>query len=110
MVITIIKIILSVLFILAGAAKIFGVVAIKAQFTEFGLSVKIMTLVGILEILGAIGLQIPFLKKYAAIGLALLMIGAIVNHFKVMHPFSQSAPSILLFMALLTFLYLTFKK
>lgn len=97
---TIFKIVLSLLFLLAGSAKLLSAKPIKEQFEEFGLSKPAMMGVGALEVLGAIGLQFNNLALYAAIGLLLLMIGAVVNHVKVKHPVSKIAPSFLLTIAL----------
>jgi len=69
-----------------------------------------MTLVGVLEIMGAIGLHIQSLRIYASAGLILLMIGAIYNHLMVNLAISQSAPSIVLFIASCVFIYLSIKK
>ena len=67
----------------------------------------IVRLIGILEILGAIGLILPavthilpWLTAVAAIGLVLTMIGAIIVHFR-LHEASRSfAPLVLFLLAL----------
>ena len=106
---TIFKYILSILFAFAGMAKLFSAKPIKGQFEEFGLPSKVMLLVGALEVLGAIGLQLEKWSFYAAIGLLLLMFGAVGNHLKVKHPISKVAPSFLLLIALAVYLYLNLK-
>ena len=90
------KIIIAIGFLLAGSAKLLGAKPIAAQFEEFRLSPTIMKMIGLLEVAGAIGLFINPLTFWVAIGLALLMVGAIGNHLKVKHPFAQSAPASLL--------------
>ncbi len=106
---TILKYILSVLFTLAGMAKLFSAKPIKEQFEEFGLSSKLMLGIGALEILGAIGLQLKEWSIYATIGLLILMLGAVGNHLKVKHPISKVVPSFLLLIALAIILYLNLK-
>ena len=103
------KYILSILFVFAGAAKIFSAKPIQEQFEEFGLPLKLMIGIGVLEILGAIGLQFNDWAIYAAIGLLLLMIGAVGNHLKVKHPISKIIPSFLLLLSLASFLYFSLK-
>lgn len=101
--------ILTTAFVLAGAAKIFKAKPMVDQFKEFGLPVSMTILIGILEVLGAAGLHFPSLSLYAAIGLLLLMFGAIANHLKVKHPISKVAPSGILLILLLISLYFKIK-
>ena len=51
----ILKIVVAVAFLLAGGAKLAGAKPLADQFEEFGLPRKMMYLVGLLEIAGAIG-------------------------------------------------------
>src|SRR5438876_4642288 len=60
----------------------------------------IVRLVGILEILGAIGLILPalthilpILTTFAAVGLVLTMIGAVIVHIRLKEEASHSVPS-----------------
>ena len=92
----ILKIIIAIGFLLAGSAKLLGAKPIAEQFEEFGLSPWMMRAVGILEVAGAIGLYIEPLSFWAALGLALLMVGAVGNHLKAKHPISKSVPAALL--------------
>ncbi|MGV9771774.1 DoxX family protein [Streptosporangium sp. NPDC003464] len=81
---------LSVLLALAfaGAAfpKLSGKDAMAAQLHRLGVSAGLMRVIGALEALGAggliVGLWIGVLGVAAAIGLALLMAGAVVTHVK----------------------------
>ncbi len=86
---------LSVLVGVAGIAKLAGAKPLADQFQEFGLPKSMMLVVGSLEVAAAIGLSVRTLTFYAASGLAVLMLGAIGNHVKVKHPFSQMVPSVL---------------
>lgn len=103
------KYILTIAFILAGGAKIFKAKPMVDQFKEFGLPANMTILIGVLEVLGAIGLQIPTLSFYASIGLLLLMFGAIGNHLKVKHPISKLLPSAILLILLAIYIYLKLK-
>lgn len=90
--------ILTVLFLIAGGAKVFKAKPMVEQFKEFGLPVGLVVVVGSLEVLGAIALQIKSIPNYYPIlGLLLLMAGAIINHIKAKHNFSKILPSLLLF-------------
>ena len=92
---------LTFCFVLAGGAKLFGAKPLKKQFEEFGLPHWAMRAVGVLEVSGAAGLQVPSLAFWASVGLAALMTGAVANHLKVQHPLAQSAPAIVLLMGCL---------
>ena len=64
---------LSILFALAGSAKLLSAKPMHEQFKEFGFPKYFMIVVGALEVIGAIGLQIKNLSIYAAIGLLLVV-------------------------------------
>lgn len=106
---TILKYILTIAFLLAGGAKIGKAKPMVEQFIEFGLPANMTILIGVLEVLGGIGLQISFLSLFASIGLLLLMLGAIVNHLKVRHAISKVAPSAILLILLIIYIYIKFK-
>ena len=83
--------ILAVIFLLMGVMQ---VVRTKEQLAEqmdwvTDFSARDIRSIGILEIVGAVGLVLPgllgilpWLTKYMAIGLGLLMIGAFVTHLR----------------------------
>ena len=59
--------------------------------------------IGLLEVLGAIGLIVPALTgiapvlvPLAASGIALLMIGALITHLRLRDPFKDAVPSLVL--------------
>ena len=62
----------------AGTSKVLGVEQMAQSFTHFHLPLWFMTFIGACEIAGAIGLLIRRLSALAAVGLAIIMIGAIV--------------------------------
>ena len=91
---------LGVLFLVAGGAKIVGAKPLAEQFGEFGLSLGTMRLVGFLEVVGAIGLQLEFTRLIATVGLILMMVGAVANHLRVRHPPDKFVPAAVLGVAL----------
>ncbi len=64
----------------AGIAKVMGAEPMAEQFVSYGLPLWFMTLVGVGEILGVVGLLINGLATFAALGLAIIATGAIVTH------------------------------
>jgi len=92
---TIVKIITSILILLAGIAKVFGAKPLAEQFEEFGLPGFAMPLIGSLEIAISIGIQIHKLTFFASAALILIMIGAVASHIKVRHPLDKSLPAMM---------------
>jgi uncharacterized membrane protein YphA (DoxX/SURF4 family) len=64
----------------AGAAKVLGTPEMAEGFTHFGLPLWFMTFIGLCEVAGAVGLLLPRLSFWAASGLAIIMVGAVVLH------------------------------
>lgn len=78
---------------------------IAAEFKAYGLSSKIMYVVGfckvVLSLLLLVSLAIESLTIYAALGMAVFMIGAILMHLKIADPFKKSVPALIfLFLSL----------
>jgi uncharacterized membrane protein YphA (DoxX/SURF4 family) len=71
---------MSLVFLLAGLAKIGGADVMQQTFARFEYPMWFMLLIGVLETAGAIGLLIPGLIRWAALGLSGIMIGAITSH------------------------------
>ena len=73
----------------------------KEEFAAYGLPSWFMVLVGFLKISFAIllivGLWIPAVTMPAAVGIAVLMLGAIFMHIKVKDPVKRSLPAATLF-------------
>ena len=69
----------------------------KEEFAAYGLPAWFMGMVGFLKISLAIllfvGIWLPSLTKPAAIGIAILMLGAVSMHFKVRDPLKKSLPA-----------------
>lgn len=113
---TIIQVILTLAFVMAGAMKAFtpyeelreGMAWVE-DFPPF-----LVKLIGILEILGALGLVAPLLIKglpsrlmvYAAFGLAITMVGAFLTHLLRGEMLLLLTPIVLLLLALSVLPYL----
>src|SRR6478752_7667155 len=73
-------------FAVAGAAKLAAVPAIRARAAHVGMSVAAYRRIGILEILGVLGFLVgalvPVIGALAAVGLLLLLGGAMVAHVR----------------------------
>jgi uncharacterized membrane protein YphA (DoxX/SURF4 family) len=69
----------------------------KEEFSAYGLPNWFMILTGSLKIILAIllivGIWMPVLIRPAAIGMGVLMLGAIIMHFKVKDPLLKSLPA-----------------
>jgi len=66
------------------------------QFATIGLGQWFRYLTGTLELAGAIGLLIPRLVGPAAIGLAGVMVGAVITHLTVLPPASDAVGPVVL--------------
>ena len=64
---------------LAGGSKFIGANHWRGLFLGWGYPAWASSVVGIAEVAGAIGLLVPRLASYAALGLMVVMIGALVT-------------------------------
>ncbi len=87
---------ISLAFVLASSGKILSDPMAVAGFATLHLPVWFMHFIGYAELLGAIGLWIPKLSRYAMGGLSIILLGAIV-----MTSFFESIS-----MAIIPFVYL----
>ncbi|MEL6946530.1 MAG: DoxX family protein [Pseudomonadota bacterium] len=85
----------AIVFILAGGAKLAGVEQVLASFQMMKLPSWFGTFIGGAEVAGGIGLLIPQLRRYAAGGLSMIMMGAV--YFHIAYAVPSSIPSIVLF-------------
>ena len=71
---------------------------LQEEFAVYGLPVWFMRVVGALKLTCAtlllVGLWVPEVTRWAALGLVALMLGAIAMHFKVRDPLLKSVPAI----------------
>ncbi len=79
----------------AGLAKVMGAEPMVQSLASYGLPTWFMTLLGVGEIMGAIGLLVRPVSSLAALGLAAIAFGAIVNH-AVNPPITMAIPAIIL--------------
>ena len=77
---TIVSIILAVVFIASGGAKLAGLAFEVAAFERWGYPLWFMYATGLIEVVGGIGLLVKRLAALAAFGLAVVMIGAVATH------------------------------
>jgi len=91
----ILSVLLALAFLGAGSAKLAGAAAMVQLFGKVGLGQWFRYFTGMLEVAGAIGLLISRYAFYAAILLALVMVGAIIAHLTVLGT-SPAAPIVLL--------------
>jgi len=85
----------AVAFIGAGGTKLAGVPAMVEMFAKVGLGQWFRYVTGLLEVAGAIGLLIPRYAFYAAVLLAMVMVGAIIAEVAVIGD-SPAPPAVLL--------------
>lgn len=95
----IIQVVLALLFLMMGGQKLVGGTEAAANFARWGYPGFMAFLIGALEVLGAAGLLIPRLAGLAAIGLIVIMLGAIYTHLS--HAEYGMAPVPLVVMVLL---------
>jgi uncharacterized membrane protein YphA (DoxX/SURF4 family) len=80
MIMWVLQILVGVLFILQGYLKLSGKPEVVENFQRWGYQDWFLTLIGTLEILGGLGLLVKMTARWAASGLALLMLGAAWTH------------------------------
>lgn len=78
------QIVLAVQFAGAGLLKLSGDPAQVEMFTAIGAGQWLRVVVGVLEVVGAVGVLVPRLAGLAAAGLAALMVGATVTNVVVL--------------------------
>ncbi|MEX0598890.1 MAG: DoxX family protein [Candidatus Paceibacterota bacterium] len=87
-----------------GTAK-----SMKEEFETYGLPLWFMNLIGFLKLslatLLIVGIFLPDLVKLAAIGMACLMLGAVVMHIKVKDPVMKLFPAFTFLVLSLTLIF-----
>lgn len=83
----VVQILLAALFAFAGINKLVGAQPeVIAGFEQIGLGQWFRYFTGTAELAGAVGLLIPRLTPLAAVGLACVMVGAVIAHLLVLPP------------------------
>lgn len=70
----------TMIMLLGGASKLMGVPEALESFSRLGLPTWFATFIGIAEISGAIGIWIKRTSLWAALGISIIMIGALYYH------------------------------
>ena len=85
----------SLAFLAAGGGKLAGTAVMVEMFDKVGLGQWFRYFTGLLEVAGAIGLLMSRYALYAAVLLAVVMVGAIIAHVTVLG--GSPAPAAVLF-------------
>ena len=72
----VLQVLLALMFVMAGLAKLFGDQTMVEMFATIGIGQWFRYVVGALEIAGAVGVLAPRFSGLAALGLVCLMVGA----------------------------------
>jgi putative oxidoreductase len=72
-------------FLMIGGMKLLGKPIMVREFEQVGLGQWFRYFTGTLEVIGAVGLLVPEFSRWAALLLAVVMAGALVAHFTVLH-------------------------
>ncbi len=81
----ILAVLLAVVFVFAGGAKLLGARAMIQEFAQIGIGQWFRYFTGILEFSGAIGVLIPKYRTWAALQIAIVMVGATAANIWVLH-------------------------
>ena len=99
------QVLLALVFLMAGVTKIMTPAADLVAMMSWVASVPAaaVPVIGVLEVVGAVGLILPWLTgiqpglvRLAASGLVLTMIGAIITHIAIGDPIAQAIPALVL--------------
>jgi uncharacterized membrane protein YphA (DoxX/SURF4 family) len=88
----VIQVLLAAAFLLAAYTKLAATPAAVAGFEDIGLGLWLMYAIGVIELVGAVALLIPVLSGPAALGLAVLLVGAAVTQLLVAEPVTALFP------------------
>jgi uncharacterized membrane protein YphA (DoxX/SURF4 family) len=99
-----ISILLACLFLFSGAFKLLIPEKVRPGFVQYGYAPWFATVIGIGEVLGAIGLLVPPVALLACTGLSVIMIGAFFTHVT-HHEFSHATVPLLLLFILIAVAY-----
>lgn len=97
---TILAATLAVVFLGFGTAKLLALPSMRSRAAHVGFSVGAYRLIGALEVAGAIGLLLgetmPLVRALAALGLVLLLAGAVITHLRNDDGIKGAAPALVL--------------
>ena len=92
----VLQVLLAAVYVMSAAGKLFADPVHVAGFGMMGLGSAGMYLVGIAELLGAIGLLVPRIAGAAALALVALMVGAVVLTLVFLGPAMVGVPAAVL--------------
>lgn len=82
----------------------------KEEFQAYGLPEMMVYIVGFIKVVLAIallaGIWLEYLVDPAAIGLSVMMLGAIIMHLKISDPFSKNIPAIIVLLLCIAIYFL----
>lgn len=81
----VVQVLLAAAFVMAAVPKLTGAPVMVDMFDAIGAGQWLRYVVGALELAGAIGLLVPRLCGLAALGLALLLVGASLTNIVALH-------------------------
>lgn len=91
---------LAAVFLAFGTAKLLAVPSMRARAAHVGLSTQAYRRIGALELAGGLGLlagfAVPLLRTFAALGLLLLLAGAVITHLRIKDNIKDLAPALVL--------------
>ena len=91
----VLSVLLSLVFLGAGGAKLAGLKQLADNFARWGYPGWFLYVTGVIEVACAIGLWVPRVRNLAALGMVATMLGAALTHL--MHgESSQSTPALVL--------------
>jgi|ERR1700685_957525 len=91
---------LAFVFLMVGSMKLLSKPVMVQEFSQVGLGQWFRYFTGSLEVIGAVGLLVPKFSRWGALLLAVVMVGAIIAHFTVLHS-PPTLAAILLVLAVL---------
>ena len=95
-----VTILLAGFFLMAGVPKLQGASQTVQHFSGWGYPLWMMYVVGVIEVVGAVGLLIPRVAGMFALTLGMTMVGAATTHF--LHDEFHAVPIPLVLLALLS--------
>ncbi|MGD1955609.1 MAG: DoxX family protein [Sphingomonadales bacterium] len=87
--------IVSLVMLMGGAAKLAGQESVLESYYKLGLPGRFGTFIGIAELAGAIGIWIRRTSLWAALGISVIMVGAIYYHVT-FPPLTAGIPALIL--------------
>jgi len=97
-VLTVLSVLLAVVFLLLGAAKVLALPRMRQLAEHAGFSVAAYRGIGALEVAGAagllLGLSVPILGASAGAGLLLLLAGAVITHVRNRDGIAELTPAV----------------